>query len=942
MADVANKRLNIYIEDQAAQLTYKKLQTEQDKLTQKITEGQKAGKAMTTELLKLDKVNAQIKDVQKQLDNGLKPSLTQQTQLVRQLNAELKRLSENDPQFASKLENYKKQNAELQRMQQNVSGVTQATSGMGSSLIKAAASVGLMVTAYAAFQGVKQFLSDAVAEAEAAEQANSRLKNTLENIGRLDVFDRLQKKANDLAGEFKFLDNDDLVEAEQKLITYGKLTEKQIDDLLPVIVNFAAKSRISLEESSSVIIKALEGSAKGLKEYGINVKDGSDVTERMSILMKDLAPRVDGAAKAFGETLAGSAAIAKQELANVEEEVGNKLTPVLTGFYKVLAQAIEGITIAYDKIKASFDAAARGFSIVKSYLTLNFAEAEAKKQAIRDTNTRIEQEKELGNVQLQVSSIVKDAATKTVAEQEKIIQQNIALRNASNETYKQLRDAGKLNTAEGQKAKLQLIQDFEVVKQLQASLKAQQDKTTLGFGSDDPKAKTKTDKAAEDAKKLQEKINADYERMFAEFIDHINKLSKDEFDYAFNKILEDAKKKAAEITAEFGKDTPRTNTLLTLLGKSSFGDVQKLVSQQRPGVKSSGIKPEELPVRLNFLDNADLDASVKGFQERLKTLGQETGTYFGQGFQTGLSEFINSDDFRAGIQNLQGITDIASSFAQAKTNSENASFAKEVKINDRRKQEYKRLLDQKLISQSEYNNKVAAIDRAQDKKKAELEKTQFERNRKIQIAQAIINGALAVTNALATVQPFYAAVIAAAITVAKTAAEISVINSQKPQFAKGGKLTGPSHANGGMPVINPNTGRTEAEVEGGEYILSKSTVRNNRHLADQLLYSSMYNGGASLQPNYKTRAYMPVDYSGITASYTRMKYATGGVVQPATTTTNIPPEVAQQSNDRIEAVLNAIVFHLQNPVRPVVGLSQIKDADTQLATIKAQANFRQS
>jgi hypothetical protein len=75
------------------------------------------------------------------------------------------------------------------------------------------------------------------------------------------------------------------------------------------------------------------------------------------------------------------------------------------------------------------------------------------------------------------------------------------------------------------------------------------------------------------------------------------------------------------------------------------------------------------------------------------------------------------------------------------------------------------------------------------------------------------------------------------------------------QFAKGGKLNGPSlSANGGMPVINPVTGRTEAEVEGGEYILSKNTVRNNRPLADALLYSSMYGNGASIQPRLQDTA----------------------------------------------------------------------------------------
>jgi hypothetical protein len=88
----------------------------------------------------------------------------------------------------------------------------------------------------------------------------------------------------------------------------------------------------------------------------------------------------------------------------------------------------------------------------------------------------------------------------------------------------------------------------------------------------------------------------------------------------------------------------------------------------------------------------------KSFQARLKTVGDDTGSHFGEGFQKGLSDFINSDDFKAGVQNLQGIVDIASSFAQAKDNAENAQFAKEQKLNDKKRLAYKKLLDSKLIS----------------------------------------------------------------------------------------------------------------------------------------------------------------------------------------------------------------------------------------------------
>ena len=47
------------------------------------------------------------------------------------------------------------------------------------------------------------------------------------------------------------------------------------------------------------------------------------------------------------------------------------------------------------------------------------------------------------------------------------------------------------------------------------------------------------------------------------------------------------------------------------------------------------------------------------------------------------------------------------------------------------------------------------------------------------------------------------------------------------KFAKGGRLGGPSHSNGGMPVINPVTGQKVAEMEGDEAIINKKSMADN-------------------------------------------------------------------------------------------------------------------
>lgn len=83
------------------------------------------------------------------------------------------------------------------------------------------------------------------------------------------------------------------------------------------------------------------------------------------------------------------------------------------------------------------------------------------------------------------------------------------------------------------------------------------------------------------------------------------------------------------------------------------------------------------------------------------------------------------------------------------------------------------------------------------------------------VFQATVNGALAVINAITTGDP-YTAAIRAAIAGGIAAAEIAVIASQPiPQFAKGGKVKGKSHREGGV----------HAELEGDEFVISKKAAR---------------------------------------------------------------------------------------------------------------------
>lgn len=308
---------------------------------------------------------------------------------------------------------------------------------------------------------------------------------------------------------------------------------------------------------------------------------------------------------------------------------------------------------------------------------------------------------------------------------------------------------------------------------------------------------------------------------------------------------------------------------------------------------------------------------------------------------------------------LSKALDIVSQFNSARDAKEKASLDKELKNNESRKASLKKLLDNRVITQQEYNRRLALMDGELDKKKEDLEKKQFERNKKIQIAQALVNMAMGITSVLAarpgasdvlTLGAFRA--INIAFTVATALAQVASIGKSK--YAKGGFLTGPSHSRGGMPVINPVTGGVEAEVEGGEVILSKNTVRNNAALVASLLDSSMHRNGERISPFWRNRSFQSVDFSGIARA--ARYFENGGVIPSASGSANVPADNSLQTetvkalnatrealamSNQVNLMLAQTISDLQQKgVRATISKKQLDDTYSQEANMNDESVFR--
>lgn len=133
-----------------------------------------------------------------------------------------------------------------------------------------------------------------------------------------------------------------------------------------------------------------------------------------------------------------------------------------------------------------------------------------------------------------------------------------------------------------------------------------------------------------------------------------------------------------------------------------------------------------------------------------------------------------------------------------------------------------------LETEQEIQKKKEQNERKQEalkKKQEQLEKKRWQQQKRNDIVNATISTFTGAANAL-KVQPIWAGIALAATVTALGLANVAKIASQK-FYAKGGLLTGPSHAQGGIPV-----GLTGIEVEGNEYVVNKQTTSKNLPLLE--------------------------------------------------------------------------------------------------------------
>lgn len=285
-----------------------------------------------------------------------------------------------------------------------------------------------------------------------------------------------------------------------------------------------------------------------------------------------------------------------------------------------------------------------------------------------------------------------------------------------------------------------------------------------------------------------------------------DKIKMMEGDYgALSDVLshqEDVLKKVGATDKQISEE--RYNNLIKLKGE--LEKISEVVSSSILPDDEKSKKTEELTKRINDL------------RQSLELLGIELGKPKEDNtFVESLNETVNI---------LNALNSVASQtadiFQRASDNRlqtlENEKIKSMAIIDD--------MYNRRLISDSQYQEKVNVLNEEYRLKEKEEKKQAFEAEKAGKVVSAIINTALAVTSAL-TAGPIVGFVLAG-ITAALGAVQVGLIASQPtPEFAQGGFVAGPG---GGKED------QIDAKLSNGEYIVNSNATKRFRPLLDQINY----------------------------------------------------------------------------------------------------------
>lgn len=203
---------------------------------------------------------------------------------------------------------------------------------------------GITVASAAMVAGVAAFASSSVSAYAEAEQSQAQLTAAYEKFPAItDVSIDALRSMNQEIQHKTGLDGDQLAASQATLAQFG-LTGDQIQQLTPLMADYAAKTGKDLTGAAEDMGKAIMGQGRALKQVGVDFEDSGSAAGNFDQLIQGLDGSVGGFAETMGDTATGKMAILEQNFGDIQETVGELLIPALTTLADVGGQVTQWLS----------------------------------------------------------------------------------------------------------------------------------------------------------------------------------------------------------------------------------------------------------------------------------------------------------------------------------------------------------------------------------------------------------------------------------------------------------------------------------------------------------------------------------------------------------------------------------------------------------------------
>lgn len=184
------------------------------------------------------------------------------------------------------------------------------------------------IVAAFAVREVIAFGKEAVHAFEEAQKSASQLQSALSANGGIQAdFDKLIQQSAEL--QEKTIFSDEQIQNAQKAAAQYGLSASAIEKLIPIVADFASATGQDLNSALETVIQGINGNARSLKIYGVEIDTGATKTARFASIQEQLTKKFQGQAEVLGRTSQGAIKRLGNAFDDLKENIGKALLPIV-------------------------------------------------------------------------------------------------------------------------------------------------------------------------------------------------------------------------------------------------------------------------------------------------------------------------------------------------------------------------------------------------------------------------------------------------------------------------------------------------------------------------------------------------------------------------------------------------------------------------------------